>query len=672
MDALASPPKTTLRVTRSLIGNKMWLVAGMDTGHFSGDFKVRGYIDESFLATQAQWKKLSSEARDELEAERIEACSEALEAALIAAVVEVSEYVTTCAAEGLNPNLRKLRDVWSSGELNLATVEATLDQSLTDLRATKHHHDLAAQIAKNVKLSDYPETFPAFHRKRKLIAVLGPTNSGKTYDAFKRLASARAGAYLGPLRLLALEAFTRLNEEFGVVASLITGEERRIVPGSRVTASTIEMLDVNRDLEVAVIDEIQMLTDPDRGWAWTQAVVGANADEVWLLGALSAEPAIRALAERLGLPLEIRKKERKHPLVVAEQSLAPHPNNALRMAKPGDAFIVFSRRDALNLRDDLLAMKQSVACIYGALSPEVRESEARRFASGEADILVATDAIGMGLNLPIQRIVFTSVTKYDGTERGELPVPLLQQIGGRAGRYGHTGEEGVVVGLTPAEHKVVNRLMSLKQENLPTSGFMVTPGAAYLEQLATMSGDNRLEALLSLFMMHCDRGDRFFVPHVPEEQLTKAAQLDRLVHLPLALKHTFSMAPMTSNHEDIDQAWRTWARLANQGKAIRLNFLPGNPETASLEDAETTVRLLAAYRWFGYRLPELFVDYEEAESVLEPWIAAVDEHLKSRRKQGVGGGRKGMPSWYWAPKATDLRLVDVDLQPVSMTMRRRR
>ena len=671
MDALALPPKTNLRVTRSLIGSKMWLVAGMDTGLFSGDFKVRGYIDESFLATQLQWKKLSAEGRAELEAERIEACSEALEAALVAAVVEISEYVTTCAAEDLNPNLRKLRDVWSSGELNLATVEDTLDQSLTDLRADKHHRDLAAQIAKNVKLSDYPETFPAFHRKRKLIAVLGPTNSGKTYDAFKRLATARAGAYLGPLRLLALEAFTRLNEEFGVVASLITGEERRIVAGSRVTASTIEMLDVNRDLEVAVIDEIQMLTDPERGWAWTQAVVGANADEVWLLGALSAEPAIRALAERLGLPLEIRKKERKHPLVVAEQSLATHPNNALRMAKPGDAFIVFSRRDALNLRDDLLAMKQSVACIYGALSPEVRESEARRFASGEADILVATDAIGMGLNLPIQRIVFTSVTKYDGSERGELPVPLLQQIGGRAGRYGHTGEEGVVVGLTPAEHKVVTRLMSLKQANLPTSGFMVTPGAAYLEQLAAMSGDSRLEALLSLFMMHCDRGDRFFVPHVPEEQLTKAAQLDRLVHLPLSLKHTFSMAPMTSNHEDIDQAWRTWARMANQGKDIRLNFLPGDPEAASLEEAETTVRLLAAYRWFGYRLPELFVDYEEAEAVLEPWIAAVDEHLKSRRKQGVGGGRKGMPSWYWAPKATDLRLVDVDLQPVSMTRRRR-
>lgn len=653
MDALAFPVPTRTRVTRAIIANKVWLVASGAASHFSGDFKVRGFIDESLLATQSQWKKLSPAERDALESARLATCSDALARALADAEAEISNYLAVCATEGLNANLRKLRDSWSGGELNLALVAGTLAQSLSDLRSAKRQKDLAAQIALTVKLSDYPETFLAYSRKRKLIAVLGPTNSGKTYDAFQRLASARAGVYLGPLRLLALEAFTRLNEEFGVEASLITGEERRIVPGSRVTASTIEMFDASKDLEVAVIDEIQMLADPDRGWAWTQAVVGANADEVWLLGALSAEPAIRALAERLGLPLEIHKKTRKHPLVVADQALAPHPNNALLMAKPGDAFIVFSRRDALNLRDDLLALKKSVACIYGALSPEVRESEAKRFASGEADILVATDAIGMGLNLPIQRVVFTAVQKFDGTERGELPVPLLQQIGGRAGRYGHqAGNEGVAVGLTPAEHLVVARLMALKQEDLPTSGFMVTPGAAYLEQLAQMSRDTRLEVLLSLFMLHCDRGDRFFIPHVPEEQLARAAELDRLSNMTLSLKHTFSMAPMASNHEDIDQTWRLWARKANQGQAIQLNFLPGTPALASLEEAETIVRLLAAYRWFGYRLPEIFVDYEDAEVVLGPWIEAVDNHLKSRKKQGVGGGRKGIPSWYWETKPT--------------------
>lgn len=672
MNAITPLPETNLRLTRSLVGSKMWLVAGMDTGLFSADFKVRGFIAESYLCTQAQWLRLAAAARDDLAQQRTEACAEALEAALIGAVVEITEYVTTCAAEGLTPNLRKLRDVWSSGELDLATVEETLDQSLTDLRATKRQRDLAAQISRRVKLSEYPETFPAAGRRRKLIAVLGPTNSGKTYDAFQRLATARAGAYLGPLRLLALEAFNRLNDEFGVMASLITGEERRILEGSRVTASTIEMLDPTKDLEVAVIDEIQMLTDPDRGWAWTQAVLGANADEVWLLGALSAEPAIRALADRLGLPLEVRKKERKHPLVVADRALAPHANGALAMAELGDAFIVFSRRDALNLRDDLLAAKYSVACIYGALSPEVREREAKRFATGEADVLVATDAIGMGLNLgPLQRVVFTSVQKFDGTERCELSVAMMQQIGGRAGRYGHQNvEPGVVVGLTPAEHSVVVRAMKAKQPDLQTSGFMVTPGAAYLEELAQMSGDTRLEALLSLFMMHCDRGDRFFAPYVPEEQLARAAQLDRLADLPLSVKHTFSMAPMASNG-DVDHVWRTWARMANQGHAIRLDFLPDAPECASLEDAETTVRLLAAYRWFGHRMPEVFIDHAEADDVLEPWTCAVDEHLKSRRKQGVGGGRKGMPSWYWQPKPSVPRYADIDHQPGRMKVRRR-
>lgn len=648
MQALADAPSVDMRVTRMLIQHQMCLVASMNTPVQSTDFVIRGHLPESVLATEAAWRKLTPPERRELEDALLVECGPELEAALIAAAVDVSEYLTVCRAEGLEPNLRRLKDQLSSGELNLAEVEDVLEQSLTDLRAARRQRQLAAEIARTVKLADYPESFAAVHRPRRLIAVLGPTNSGKTYDAFKRLASARSGVYLGPLRLLALEAFTRLNEEFGVSASLITGEERRIVQGSRVTASTIEMLDTGKPLEVAVIDEIQMLTDPDRGWAWTQAVVGVDADEVWLLGALSAEPAIRALAQRLGLPLEVRKKERKHPLVVANRALAEHPQQALTRARAGDAFVVFSRRDALNLRDDLLAQQHSVACIYGALSPEVREREARRFACGEADLLVATDAIGMGLNLPIQRVIFTSVQKYDGTERAELPVALLQQIGGRAGRFGHqTAEEGVAVGLTPAEHQVVARLMRVPQEMLPAAGFMVTPGAQYLEQLAQLSGDSRLEVLLTLFTLHCDQGDGFFLPHVPEEQHARAAQLDRLGNLPLRVKHTFSMAPMASNHEDLDQAWRSWARQVNQGKAVRLNFLASDPEQASLEEAETAVRLLAAYRWFGHRMPEVFVDHAAADAVLGPWITAVDEHLKSRRKQGVGGGRKGLPSWYW-------------------------
>ncbi len=649
MDAQATGSATDLRFTRTLSSNRVWLAAGRRVTFLGEAFKVFGYIPETCLGQQLQWRRFSDDARNAAEQTLLKTHGAKLEQALESAIAEIKAYLDTCAAEKLESGLRTLRDDWASGEMDLASVGKGLAQSLSEMRARQRHRDLAAQIGRSVKLSDYPDTYPARHRARKLIAVLGPTNSGKTHDAFERLATASSGVYLGPLRLLALEAFTRLNEEFGVRASLVTGEERRIVEGSRVTASTIEMLDPTREVEVAVIDEIQMLSDPDRGWAWTQAVVGANAREVWLLGALSAEPAIVALAARLGLPLEVRYKTRKHPLVVG-QALANNPAGALRRAKPGDAFIVFSRRDALNLRDDLMGLGKSVACIYGALSPEVREREARRFAEGDADILVATDAIGMGLNLPIQRVVFTAVQKYDGVRRGELSVSLLQQIGGRAGRFGHQEEEGVVAGLTPGEHGVVVALMKATQQVVAPSGFQITAGTAYLEQIAGMSGDNRLEALLSLFLLHADCGDGFFKPFVPDEQLTRAAQLDRLKKLSLPLKHVFSMAPMASQNETIDGVWRGWAYAANQGKRIRLDFLPGSARKASLEEAETTVRLLAAYRWFGYRLPELFVDYDLAEEHLAPWISAVDGHLRSRYKQGVGGGRKGIPSWYWPSK----------------------
>lgn len=642
---LPSPSATLPPLTLKSDQGKRWLSVETHCETVLGHYRLGGTLPDACVCKQSTWKSFSAEQRAAALTRTQTAREAALRAALAAAEQALVAYHGACQAEGFTPT-DKLHDRLASGTCDLGRVPADLEQSLQSMRVRLRRQNLAAQIGASVKLADYPDLFPARRRARKLIAVLGPTNSGKTYDAFQRLVTAESGVYLGPLRLLALEAFSRLNEEFGVSASLITGEERRVVEGSRVTASTIEMLDTNREVEVAVIDEVQLLADAERGWAWTQAVVGANASEVWLLGALSAEPALRALAERLGLPLEIRYKERKHPLVVGTP-LAHKPAAALNKAQQGDAFIVFSRRDALNLRDDLLAKSKSVACIYGALSPEVREREARRFANGEADILVATDAIGMGLNLPIQRIIFTAVEKYDGVERALLSIALLQQIGGRAGRYGHQDEAGLVVGLTPSEHSVVARTMAAPQPPLLTKGFQIAPGLDYLEQIGAMAGETRLEALLSLFKQYPDRGDGFFYPHVPDEQMERASFLDGLKDMPLAVKHIFSMAPMSAREEEMARVWSGWARNANAQLPIRLEFLPKAPERAALADAETAVRQLAAYRWFGYRLPDLFVDYAAAEHLLAPWIAAVDNHLRSLFRQGVGGGRAGVPSWYW-------------------------
>lgn len=641
-----------LRFTQVPLDQKLYLCVGRDIPTVSGSVALRGYLKESLLGARAQWKKFPPEVREAKEKALRKREAQRLVAALDSAATAITEFLAICAEEELAPKLQILKVRWRSGETDLAVIPKALAQTLADLRGKQRHKLLAAQIGRSVKLSDYPDTFPARRKPRRLIAVLGGTNSGKTHSAFERLATADSGLYLGPLRLLALEAFTRLNEEFGVSASLITGEERRLVEGSRVTASTIEMLDPTQDCEVAVVDEIQMLNDPDRGWAWTQAVVGANADEVWLLGAPSAEGAIKALAERLNLPLEIRRTERKQPLVVGE-ALAQHPAAALKKAKPGDAFIVFSRRDALNLRDDLLALGLSVACVYGALSPEVREREARRFATGDADIIVATDAIGLGLNLPVTRIVFTSVQKFDGQSRGDLPVPLLQQIAGRAGRFGHVTEAGIVCGLTPVEHHAVAQAMGVKQWPIPSRGFQITAGTTYLEQIAALAGDDRLEALLSLFQLHADAGDGFFAPFIPEEQLARAASLDRFKGMPLRLKHILSMAPMSARDEVMESAWQSWAQATYKNQPVTLAFLPQKPDKATLAEAETTVRLLAAYRWLGYRLPECFTEYSHAEQILAPWITTVDRHLRSKRRQGQGGGYGKLPSWYWRYQSGD-------------------
>ena len=163
-------------------------------------------------------------------------------------------------------------------------------------------------------LSDYAALFPAARAiRRRLILHVGPTNSGKTHDAMERLAAAETGCYLAPLRLMAIEAAERLNGR-GVPTDMVTGEERLLVDGARHVAATVEMADLDKPVCVAVIDEIQMLADRDRGWAWTQAAVGAAAAEVVMTGSIDALPHVVRIAEMTGDELEVITYERKVPL----------------------------------------------------------------------------------------------------------------------------------------------------------------------------------------------------------------------------------------------------------------------------------------------------------------------------------------------------------------------
>lgn len=287
----------------------------------------------------------------------------------------------------------------------------------------------------------YPsEWFPgtrAIHRKIHL--HVGPTNSGKTYHALKRLQESETGVYAGPLRLLAHEVYSRLNAK-GKACSLLTGEERRLasreqgVEENKLFSCTVEMMPLNFSMDVAVIDEIQMIGSAERGWAWTQALLGAKAREVHLCGEERTVPLIRQICASLGEKLEVHHYERLTPLKVADSSL----KGTLRNLKKGDCVVSFSVMGIHALRRQIeRATGKKVATVYGSLPPETRAQQARLFndPNNDYDYLVASDAVGMGLNLAIKRIVFEHTSKFDGYERRPLGVADLKQIAGRAGRY---------------------------------------------------------------------------------------------------------------------------------------------------------------------------------------------------------------------------------------------
>jgi ATP-dependent RNA helicase SUPV3L1/SUV3 len=263
---------------------------------------------------------------------------------------------------------------------------------------------------------------------RKVIYHMGPTNSGKTYHAIQALCEAKKGCYLAPLRLLASELFDTMNNK-GVKTTLLTGEEVIEVPGTTHYSSTIEMAKLNEKFDCAVIDEIQMLTDPQRGWAWTRALVNLQANEIHLCGDHSVLELVKQVLALCGDTLEIKEYTRMTELKVMDHQIP------LTQLRKNDALIVFSRRNALKYKSDLEELDFKVSIVYGRLSPEVRREQARKFDEGETDIMVSTDAIAMGMNLPVRRIVFSALSKFIEDREHPLTFSEVKQIAGRAGRF---------------------------------------------------------------------------------------------------------------------------------------------------------------------------------------------------------------------------------------------
>jgi len=239
---------------------------------------------------------------------------------------------------------------------------------------------------------DYPL---ARQMTRHITYNCGPTNSGKTHDALDHLKRAKKGIYCAPLRLLAIEVYQKLNAA-GVPCNLVTGQEKRIIPGATVTACTVEMTTVESPFDVAVIDEIQMLGDDMRSFSWSNALLGLLAPKIFLCGDDTAIDLVKKIANMTGDTLEVKRFQRLSPLTVVP------PVGSLNNLRVADAVIAFSRNDLHQLKSKIeTERKHTCAIVYGKLPPEVRSNQAEYFNKKEvgADILLASDAIGMGLNL---------------------------------------------------------------------------------------------------------------------------------------------------------------------------------------------------------------------------------------------------------------------------------
>ncbi len=326
---------------------------------------------------------------------------------------------------------------------------------------------LRKQIVELVPARPEMEFAETHKMKRHFILHIGPTNSGKTYHALERLKTAEHGVYLGPLRLLALEVYEKMNGA-QVPCTMLTGQECLEVPDARITASTVEMLDIDQTYDVAVIDEAQMVADESRGHSWTRAILGVRAHEIHICMSPAATDVVTHLIRLCeNSDYEIKQYERMTGLELEKEPIS-FPEDV----REGDALIVFSKKSVLNIAARLEQHGINASVIYGSLPPEIRRRQMEMFLSKETKVVVSTDAIGMGLNLPVRRIVFMEVDKYDGRQMRALELPEIKQIAGRAGRFG-IYETGYITAMDESKLRFLSRQLSKEEEPIKkvTLGF---------------------------------------------------------------------------------------------------------------------------------------------------------------------------------------------------------
>lgn len=457
-------------------------------------------------------------------------------------------------------------------------------------------------------------------KKRRIIYHMGPTNSGKTYNAIQALAKAKSGCYLAPLRLLASELFDTLNDK-GVPTTLLTGEEVIDVDGATHFSSTIEMAKLNETFECVVIDEIQMITDTQRGWAWTRALINSNADEIHICGDNSVFELVEKILKLTGDTLEVCNYERMTTLQVI-----PEPIKLIEMQK-NDALIVFSRRNALKFKRDLENLNFKVSIVYGRLSPEVRREQARKFDEGETDIMVATDAISMGMNLPIKRIVFSATSKFWDGKEFPLTNSELKQIAGRAGRF-QRFPEGFVTCLTKVDDGIEIVRSALNSELEQKELAMVGPDLEIFRSVNVALEENNLKSLsLSEFLrlfntmtfekpFYCvDLREMIELAETVEEADTMDGMSDSEIF-------GFACAPVNQGLTE-HLTYYVWILNHYVGQKMILNE-DIDAHSEDIDYLETAIKCVELYQWLARHFDNNYFSFEQ-DDLLQNKMDAVEK-----------------------------------------------
>lgn len=553
---------------------------------------------------------------------------------------------------------------WAASFANATALPRQVDLVLARFAQWHTVRKAPSKVAMHTPWDWYPQ---ARLTRRRFVFHHGPTNSGKTHAALEALVAARSGVYCAPLKALAAQVWHRVHAR--VPCDLLIGDERVFGSAAEHVSCTVEMTPLDVPVDVAVVDEIQMLGDRDRGWAWTRALLGLPAKEIHLCG--------EARALRLVENLLYATHERRHLSLVAHERLVPltvSPSLTSRLTadtvENGDCFVCFSKKQVLDLRDRLNRLP-GITCsaIYGAMPFEVREAEANRFNRGvtayisacAADdgpappslstpakhALVSTDAIAYGLNMNIERMVFTTMRKFDGSATVDLPTATVQQIAGRSGRFGLTRQhaEGRCTTLHDRDLPALSEAMATPLSPLTRAGLLPTSDILQLfveleAVKARKAGDPSMDphnssffALMSRFAASCAASQHFFPCDIQRSLLRLAELLEPVRELSLTDRILFCYLPLSDASPESLQLIVAYAADHASGRPVALRFdvtcaelveevghvvqdaaVPATHRHRARELAtrlERTFRQAEMYCWLSWRFAKTFVKREE-------------------------------------------------------------